>query len=291
VGPARDVLVVEGGGLRGAFSAGVLAELDASHALRLDACYATSSGAPSTAYMLTGQVEDCVRIWEDFTSGSQLVAPQRLLFGKSLMDLDRLIAVFQGRVPLHVDRLPAQSPLFVSVTNCENAQAEHLRCSVDNAFALLKATMALPFVYGPTITIDGVPYFDGGLVDSIPLHKALAHQAQRVIVVLTQPKGYRKRAAPKVAKLLALYYRRYPALASAFAARFQRYNDCLSDLERLEAQGTITVIRPKNKLPATRLTRDRRHIKASLAEGRKAARAWLQIAETARHRISSKPPE
>lgn len=279
----RDVLVVEGGGLRGAFSAGVLAELASDGSLHLDACYATSSGAPSAAYLLTGQIEDAVRIWQDFTSGSQLIAPGRLLRGKSLMDLDRLIGVFQDRVRLHIERLASEAPLFISVTNCTNAQAEYLRCSQANAFDLLKATMALPFAYGPTISIEGTPYFDGGLVDSIPLQKALAHQAQRVIVVLTQPRGYRKRPAPQVAKLLSAYYRKYPALAAAFAQRFQRYNDCLDELERLEDRGDINVIRPQTRLPATRLSRDRQSIVASLNQGRKEARTWLRGAITTRH--------
>lgn len=280
---ARDVLVVEGGGLRGAFSAGVLAELARDGSLRLDACYATSSGAPSAAYLLTGQIEDAVRIWQDFTSGSQLIAPGRLLRGKSLMDLDRLIDVFREQVRLNVDRLPAATPLFVSVTNCNNAQAEHLRCSQDNAFALLKATMALPFAYGPTISIEGVPYFDGGLVDSIPLRMAMTHGAERVIVVLTQPRGYRKRPSRQMAKLLAAYYRRYPALTAAFAQRFQRYNDCLDELERLEDDGAINVIRPRSKLPATRLSRSRQDIVSTLNQGRTEARTWLRGAITTRH--------
>jgi predicted patatin/cPLA2 family phospholipase len=279
----RDVLVVEGGGLRGAFSAGALAELAGDGSLRLDACYATSSGAPSAAYLLTGQVEDAVRIWQDFTSGSQLIAPSRLFRGKSLMDLDRLIDVFRERVRLHIDRLPSETPLFISVTNCSNAQAEYLRCSQDNAFALLKATMALPFAYGPTISIGGVPYFDGGLVDSIPLRKALAHEAQRTIVVLTQPRGYRKQPSRQMAKLLAMYYRKYPALAAAFAQRFQRYNECLDEIERLEDLGQINVIRPQARLPATRLSRDRQAIVATLNQGRHAARIWLRGAITTRH--------
>jgi predicted patatin/cPLA2 family phospholipase len=281
----RDVLVVEGGGLRGAFSAGVLSELSRSGSLRLAGCYATSSGAPSAAYLLTEQIEDAVRIWQDFTFGSQLISPGRLLRGKSLMDLDRLIGVFEERVQLRVDRLPAEVPLFITVTNCNTAQAEHLRCSAKNAFALLKATMALPLAYGPTISIDGIPYFDGGLIDSIPLQKALAHGAERVIVVLTQPRGYRKRPTPRVARVLAAYYRKYPALTPAFAQRCQRYNDCLDELERLEDCDAIHVIRPPSKLPATRLSRDRTSIVATLQQGREAARSWLQTVETSRHSL------
>lgn len=269
----RTVLVVEGGGLRGAFGAGVLAEL-AGH-FPIEACYATSSGAPSAAYLLTNQIRDAVRIWEEFTSGSQLVAPGRLLRGASLMDLDRLIEVFRSRVRLLVERLPAAPPLYVAVTNCQTAQPEYLRCDPHNAFDLLKATMALPLAYGPTIPIDGVPYFDGGLTDSIPVHKALQHAAPRVVVVLTQPHGYRKRPAPRVARLLAAYYRRYPALAPAFARRFELYNGCLDEVERLQAAGSVHVIRPDAPLPASRLSRNKERIAATLLKGREAAQRYL----------------
>ncbi|HTM44222.1 MAG TPA: DUF6363 domain-containing protein, partial [Polyangiaceae bacterium] len=160
-------------------------------------------------------------------------------------------------------------------TNCLSAQPEYLPCNASNGFDLLKASMALPLIYGPVVPIDGVPYIDGGLTDSIPLQKALEHDAARVIAVLTQPKGYRKRPALKTASLLALYYRKYPALAPAFAQRAARYNACLDALENLEEQGRISVIRPETTLPATRLSRDRPSILGTLEAGRTMARRWL----------------
>jgi predicted patatin/cPLA2 family phospholipase len=86
-----------------------------------------------------------------------------------------------------------------------------------------------------------------------------------------------------MAKLLAMYYRKYPALAAAFAQRFQRYNECLDEIERLEDLGQINVIRPQARLPATRLSRDRQAIVATLNQGRHAARIWLRGAITTRH--------
>src|SRR5262245_30777246 len=111
-------LLVEGGGLRGAFGAGVLAELGrAGH--RFDDVVAVSSGAPTAAYLVADQIADAIRIWEDHTHGSQLISPARLLRGATLMDIDGLVSVFQNVVPLDVSRLGgAKANCWIGVTNC-----------------------------------------------------------------------------------------------------------------------------------------------------------------------------
>src|ERR1700691_5879954 len=93
-------LVIEGGGLRGAFSAGVAAELAAAGVPAFDDIVATSSGAPTAAYLATGRVDDGIAIWRGYTHGAQLIAVRNLTRGRPLMDIDRLIGVFQRVVPL-----------------------------------------------------------------------------------------------------------------------------------------------------------------------------------------------
>jgi predicted patatin/cPLA2 family phospholipase len=273
---SQSALIVEGGGLRGAFSAGVLAELEQHQALDFDCCYATSAAAPSAAYWLAGQIEDAVHIWQHFTSGSQLISPGRLLRGRSIMDLDRLVGVFEKWVPLNTERLTSSRTLFVTVTNCTNGCAEYIPIEPDNAFALLKASMALPVAYGPSVLVRGVPYIDGGLTDSIAIDTVIATSPSRTLVVLTQPHGYRKKPAPVAARLMARYYRQYPALESAFGNRYKIYNSSVTLVEALESKGTIDVIRPAHPLPASRLSRDQGLIRSTLEAGRKAARDWLE---------------
>lgn len=273
----RLALVVEGGGLRGAFCAGVLAAWDRLAPRRPDCIYATSAGAPSAAYLATGQIDLAIRLWENRTHASHLVSPLHWLEGRPLMDIDKLVDCFRGRLALDVNRFGLSSTkVFIAVTNCRTASADYLRLTPDNALEVLQATMALPLAYGRVVTIHGQPYIDGGVVDSIPLERALERDFDRIVVVLTQPEGYRKRRSRLAEALLRTQYRAYPELIEAFRARSERYNRELERIEALERSGALSVIRPTEPLPASRMTRDRQRILSTIQVGRDSARRWLE---------------
>jgi predicted patatin/cPLA2 family phospholipase len=272
----RVALVVEGGGLRGAFSAGVLAAWDRLAPRPADFVYATSAGAPSAAYLATGQIDLAIRLWENRTHAHHLVSPMHLFKGRPLMDIDRLVAEFQGPHALDLAAFPqSKTKVFIAVTNCRTAGADYLKLTPDNALQVLRATMALPLAYGQVVTIHGQPYVDGGVVDSIPLERAMNHDDTDVVVVLTRPPGYRKRRSKFAEAMVRAQYPGYPALAEAFARRSERYNACLDRLAELESAGRISVIRPLEPLPASRMTRDRKLILRTIQIGRDALRDWL----------------
>lgn len=277
----RRILVLEGGGLRGAFTAGVLEEF-CRRGVHFDRIYATSAGAPSAAYSIAGQIEDAIHIWEHRTHGSQLVSPAHLFKKRTLMDIEGLIDLFRDEIPLATEALDnAKTQMFVAVTNCITGRAEHIRISSRNALPLLNATMALPFAYGRVIRIDGMPYIDGGLADAIPLQPALANPEDEVTVVLTRPSGYRKRRQRSAEAAFRVSYRRYPALWPVFDRRYSNYNDQLAQLEEMESQGVLSVIRPPVRLPASRMTRERDKIVDTVSIGRAAARQWHTGRESA----------
>ena len=211
-------LLIEGGGLRGAFGAGVLAELSRHGAARFDDVVAVSSGAPTAAYLAAGQIGDALRIWEDHTHGRQLISPLNLLRGVPLLDVDGLVRVFDRRVPLDRARLHASATrCWVLVTHCRTGRAELVRATDRNALELLRATMALPVAYGKVVDVEGVPYVDGGVAEAVPIERALAFRRARTVVVLTQPRGYRRKRRPALFYLMGKTYPRHPALAGAFA--------------------------------------------------------------------------
>jgi len=274
---ASAALVVEGGGLRGAFSAGVMAELFASGQARFDDVVAVSSGAPTAAYLIAGQVRECVRIWEDHTHGSQLISPLNWLRAAPLMNIERLVGVFDRGVPLDLSRLGAATArCWVVVTNCHSGEAEYVRATPANVLGLLHATMAIPIAYGKVVPVDGVPYIDGGVADAIPIRHALSLKRDRTVVVLTRPRGYRRTRSRAGAYLMGRSYVRYPALAPVLAARWKTSNDSLALIERLEDRGDVSVIRPAAPLAASRLSTRRVDIVATIEAGRAAARAWLR---------------
>jgi predicted patatin/cPLA2 family phospholipase len=273
---SSSVLVLEGGGLRGAFVAGVLAELE-RHGLRFDHIFATSAGAASAAYLVAGQGESALRIWRERTHGGQLLSVRHLLLGRRLMDIHGLVNnVFRNEITLDAERVARSSTaLTVAVTNCSTGRAEYLRATADNLFSLLEATMALPVVYGRVVSIAGVPYIDGGVADAIPLDPALELDPSRVLVVSTRPLGYRKARVPIAGDWLRYNYRDFPDLWPALRTRWECYNRSIMKVEALERLGRLMVIRPTDQLPASRLTRDRRRILETLELGQAAARGFV----------------
>lgn len=271
----NTVLVLEGGGLRGAFVAGALGELAACEELRFSHIFATSAAAASAAYMVAGQIDRGLQIWRDRTHGDQLISPRHLLRGRGLMDIEGLVEVFRGELSLDAARVElSTTALCVAVTNCITGAADHVTATRANVYELLKAAMALPVVYGRVVPVDGVPYIDGGVAAAIPLDAALGLDPARVIVVTTRPSGYRKKPS-SMGRLLRFNYSRFPALWPALANRWETYNRAVAKLEQLERDGVVQVIRPDSTLPASRMTRDRGRILETLSLGQLAARNFL----------------
>lgn len=270
-------LVVEGGGLRGAFGAGVITELSRAGLAAFDDIVAVSAGAPSAAYLATGQAEQGLTIWREYTHGSQLISARNLYRGAPLLAIDRLVGVFQHTVPLDAAALGATTTrLWIAITDCETGIARYVKATPDNVFELLRATMALPVANGMIVPIDGLPSIDGGVVAPIPLHQGLALRRDRLLVVLTRPRGYRRPARRIASFAIGWTYPQYPAVRKALALRAERANAVLEQIEELERAGRIAVIRPTEPLPASRLSRRRDAIEATIECGRRAARAWLR---------------
>lgn len=275
------VLFVEGGGLRGAFGAGVLESLLDAGFDGFDDVIAVSSGAPTAAYAVAGQIADGVRIWEQYTSGDQLISPKNLLRGVPLMDIDRLVGVFERVVPLAAHRLAsARARLWIGVTDCRTGRGALVRATPENVFSLLRATMALPVAYGKIVDVGGVPYVDGGVADAVPIARILELQGlsasrPRPLAILTQPRGYRRTSGGASALLMASTYPRWPALGRALLDRSRNANRALERVDELESSGAIAVIRPARPLTAKRLSTRRADIVTSIDAGRAAARAWL----------------
>jgi predicted patatin/cPLA2 family phospholipase len=270
-------LFVEGGGLRGAFSAGALAELAKADGPRFDDIVAVSSGAPTAAYMVAGQIDDGLSIWENFTHGDQLISLRNWLLASPLMDIDKLVGVFERTVPLDASRLEkATQRLWIVVTNCHTGRAEYVRATQANTLGLLKATMAIPIAYGRVIPIDGVPYIDGGVADAIPARHAVSMKRDRTVAILTRPRGYRRKNSPAFTYFMGRTYPKYPEIGRALSGRWKASNDALDLIDEMEARGEMSVIRPAGSLPAGRLSTRRDDILATIEEGRDAARKWIR---------------
>jgi predicted patatin/cPLA2 family phospholipase len=261
-------LIVEGGGMRGAYAAGALLGL-AERGVAFDRVWATSSGACSAAYFVAGGGTEGIRIWEDLVSGGQLIRFRNLFAGRGCLDLDYLIRTFRERVPLDWGRLAAaQSQLWVVLTDCRLGEAVYHRVRGAEVFDVLCAATALPFATRGYARVDGVDYADGGITDSIPFAAAIAAGATEVTVILTHAPGYRMRPFPL--GLARLAFPRFPRVARALRDRYRNYNGSLDLLASPPPGVSLRLIRP-SALALRRFTRARSRLRAAVSQGRRDA--------------------
>ena len=153
------------------------------------------------------------------------------------------------------------------VTNCATGYAEYLTEKSGNRQRLLDichASSSLPYVC-KVIDVDGTPYLDGGIVDSIPIMRAISTGHKRNVVIATRNRGYRNTGKDR--KIPNFIYRKYPRLRVALAHRIEVYNKQLEMLERLEDSGDVICIRPIKPMEVGRIEKDATKLEALYEEG------------------------
>lgn len=279
-------LIVEGGGMRGAHSCGVLMALAESGLTSFDVVAATSAGACTAAFLVSGQPQLLPLIWTQYLHGNAFINFKNILKEKSVMDLDYLIDdVFCLRQPLDIAGLQkSTTDFYITATHCGSGKATYFHNRRDPILKALKASSAIPIAYRQPVIIDGQPYLDGGLSDPIPIQKAIDAGCEEIYVVLTRPEGYRKKVS-LVNILPRFFEKKYPRLSETILQRHILYNDTVEKLEKGYYPGRIHIIRPGQKLPVRRLTTKLGRIKAAVALGYQDGLRVL----TASHGLTSRP--
>ena len=151
-------------------------------------------------------------------------------------------------------------------TNCVTGRACYLEEKEDKErlVAIAKASSSLPYVC-PIAYVDGRPMLDGGIVDSIPVLRAINQGYKQNVVVLTRNRGYRK--SEKDIRIPRFIYTRYPRLRVVLSHRCRVYNEQLAMVERMEDEGSIIVIRPEQPVVVNRIEKDVKKLSALYEEG------------------------
>lgn len=273
----KKALIVEGGGMRGAHTCGVLMGLIKEGLHTFDVVSAASAGACTAAYLVSRQFHLYPSIWADHLHGKVFINFRNIRGPKSVMDLDYLIDdLFGIRLPLDLEALRTSPTNFYMVaTQCESGQATYFHNHRDPILQSLKASAALPLAYRRPVIIEGCTYLDGGLSDPIPIQKAIDHGCEEIFVVLTRLEGYRKKA-PLINLLPRYYQKKYPALAETILKRHEVYNRALSRIEAGDFPARIHIFRPQKKLPVSRLTTKAENIRAAIDQGYRETLSLLQ---------------
>lgn len=267
----KRALIVEGGGMRGAHTAGALAQLSQDPAMHFDVICASSAGACTAAFWVAGQHHRYERIWGDYLHEDRLIRYRHLIKPGPVMDLPYLLyEVFVEHEPLDTAKI-LSSPIdfFITATNCRSGRAHyfHNKQGID-VLKALQASAAMPFAHPLPVWYEGEPFADGGIADSIPLRKAITEGCDEFVILLTRPEGYRK-AQPGRLPWPRWLFRRYPGLAESMLHRHQLYNEQLEAVRELERAGKAVVIRPPADLKISRLTRRRDRILQAIEQGKR----------------------
>ncbi len=262
----KTALIVEGGAMRGAWAAGVLAYLQECGKRQYDLVYAASSGACSAAYFVADMWEPGLAIWRELACN--VVRKSNFLRRKPIIDLAYLVDyVIRKRVPLSVELLQKMPTRFyIVLTDCHTGEPVYFHACDDRVFAALRATSSMPLATRGFDYVDGHPYADGGVADPIPLQRAIQDGATDITVVLTHNPAFRLKPTPRWMGRLA--YPDFPEVARVWTARQNvNYNAALDLMKQPPAGVRIQVFRPLRPLPVGSFSVKPKEIAAALVLG------------------------
>lgn len=260
-------LVLEGGGMRGVFTSGVL-DAFMKHDLYFPYVVAVSAGACNGLSYMSRQPRRARYSNIDMLRKYDYISLKHLLTQGSIFDPNILYERFPNEiVPFDYETYRENSAVYeIVTTNCLTGRAEYLTEKTDpkRLTAIVKASSSLPYVAQIT-EVDGVPMLDGGIVDSIPVVRAIDKGYSPNVVILTRNRGFRS-SEPDI-KVPRLFYGEYPRLRVALSHRVEEYNKQLELIERMEDWGEVICIRPERPMEVDRLCRDVEKLEALYEEG------------------------
>lgn len=270
-------LVLEGGGMRGVFTCGVL-DYFLDHQIEFPYGIGVSAGAGNGLSYISKQRGRGKRINIDLYKEYNYISFKHYLKNKNFLDFDFLYYEVPEKILTYdYEVYFASNQRFEMVTtNCITGQANYLedKEDKDRVIDIAKASGSLPIMC-PIAHVDGVPMLDGGVVDSIPVLRAQSQGYEKNVVVLTRNRGYRK--SGKNFKLPSFVYRKYPEMRHALENRNHLYNEQLALVEQLEDEGKIFVIRPERPTEVDRLEKDISKLSALYDEGYDLAKSIMDM--------------
>lgn len=248
-------LVLEGGAMRGLYTAGVL-DVFLDNNIKVDGIIGVSAGVLFGVNYLSKQKGRAIRYNKKFAKDKRYMGMRSFITTGNIINKD--FAYYE--IPLKIDIFDEETfeksntDFWATVTNIETGKAEYLKLTnVFEQMELLRATSAMPIV-SKVVEIDGKKYLDGGVSDSIPVEKCKSMEYDKIIVVLTRPIEYRKK---KTNSLIAkTKYKKYPNLIKTMENRYKKYNETVEKIIDMENKKEIFVIRPSKDLKLKRIEKD-----------------------------------
>lgn len=262
--------------MRGMFTAGAM-DVMMEKGMKFDGAIGVSAGAAFGVNYKSGQIGRVIRYNTKFCNDKRYCGLWSLLKSGDIYNTDFCYRV----VPTQYDPFDFDSygknpmEFYVVSTNVETGKPVYHPYGgwEDHGFDWIRASASMPLV-SHMVEIDGVKMLDGGISDPIPLQYFETLGYNRNVLILTQPKGYRKKKSSAML-LIKLMYRKYPHLVAAMAQRHEVYNATMDYIDAQEADGKIFVLRPDSPLPVSRVEKSPDKLRVAYEIGRKAAAAKM----------------
>lgn len=273
-------LVLEGGGMKGIYTAGVL-DFFLEKEIEFSACYGVSAGACSLCSYLSKQPGRQYRISLNYLDHKKYCSAYSLLTTGDLFGVD----MCYNLIPNYLDPYDYEAfdkyegKAYAVVTNIRSGEPEYLELKdMHTDIQAVRASSSLPLV-SRNVKIGEELYLDGGLSDSIPIAKSIADGNEKNVVVLTKEIGFYRKPASHLSAL-KVRYAGYPKVYELMKERHIRYNQTLDALEDQVKNGKAFVIRPKKKSDVKRIEKDKSKLEALYREGYRDAKAcYMELLE------------
>lgn len=269
-------IVDVGGGLRGVYAAGVF-DYCLDESIQFDLCIGVSAGSANVTSYIAGQKKRNYPFYTEYPFRKEYMSLRNFLFKKSYLDLDYVYGTLSnadGENPLDYQSI-ISSPIefFAVATEAETGEAKYFDKTDlhQDDYSVLKASSAIPFVCHP-YQVNGIPYYDGALSDTVPIEKAFACGCDKVVLVLTKPKDI-LRTIGKDGVFADRIQKKYPHSAERLRNRAEQYNRGVVLAKEYEAQGKALIIAPDDTCGVDTLTRKRDALQKLYEKGYRDAKA------------------
>ena len=277
--PTKTGLILEGGAMRGMYTAGVCDVL-MERGITFDGCIGVSAGATFGCNVKSRQIGRAVRYNCKYSRDPRYGSFASLLFTGDYFGR----RFCYDRIPNALDPFDYEAyksnpmPFYIVCTDADTGKALYHRADTCDARDLtyMRASASMP-LFSRIVGVDGYHLSDGGTADSIPLAWFRAQGYTRNLIVLTRTAGYRKSpASPALNKLLRFSLRKYPKLFAALENRHIVYNQTLDEIEAAEKTGEVFVLRPSRDLHLSRIEKDPEKLREMYNLGREDAAEQIE---------------
>ncbi|MBQ8591741.1 MAG: patatin family protein [Lachnospiraceae bacterium] len=250
-------LVLEGGGMRGVYTAGVL-DFFLDKEIEFASCYGVSAGAAHLCSYISKQRGRALHVNIDYLEDKNYCSPYSLLTTGDLFNVKMCYDTIPNKLLPYDYEEAEQYPgkAYAVVTNIETGEPEYLRLrDMHKDLQAVRASCSLPLV-SRNVPINGKLYLDGGISDAVPIQKSILKGNRKNIVVLTKEIGYRRKPSSQLG-LIKMRYARYPKIYELMKNRHITYNQMLDYLDAQVENGQAFVIRPKKASGIGRIEKNR----------------------------------